>query len=335
MKRQNEPLIIKRKSNRRQKAASHGGAWKVAFADFTLAMMALFMVLWLIQMSDDEEKESIASSLRGDLLDVGSINPFDLSWAPSLVDMQGDIAIQQSVLPAHATGTERRGPALHNFIPAGEDSPNAGKGKDLNAMIPGKFETQAQLELLAKEINEVIEDAEIESHVKLILVAQGIRILIHDDANKDMFGKGSYKMSAYFEDLLMALGPSLSKVHNKMSISGHTDKQVYASKNFTNWELSSLRALTARRVLEYAGVDRHQVIQVTGMADQLLMNLEQPLAPENRRIELLILSDDAEQQLKALSYIPDGEYKSNVSSASKVAEKNQYKSRYPQQWTSK
>ena len=335
MKRQNEPLIIKRKSNRRQKAAAHGGAWKVAFADFTLAMMALFMVLWVIQMSDKEEKESIASSLRGDLLDIGSINPFDLSWAPSLVDMQGDVAIQHAVLPAHATGTEKRGPALHNYIPAGEDNPNAGKGKDLNAMIPGQFETQAQLELLAKEINEVIEDAEVESHVKMILVAQGIRILIHDDANKDMFAKGSYKMSPFFEDLLMALGPPLSKVHNKMSISGHTDKQIYASKNFTNWELSSLRALTARRVLEYAGVDRHQVIQVTGMADQLPMNVEKPLAPENRRIELLILSDEAQQQLMELSLIPEGKYKTDVNSASEQAQKNQYKSRYPQQWTSK
>ncbi|RYV00695.1 hypothetical protein SOPP22_17980 [Shewanella sp. OPT22] len=333
MKRTNEPLIIRRKSNRKQKAAASSGAWKVAFADFTLAMMALFMVLWIIQMSDNSEKEEIASTLRGDLFDVGSINPFDLSWAPSLVDMQGDIAIQQSVLPAHATGTEKRGPALHNFIPAGEDNPNAGKGKDLNAMIPGKFETQAQLELLAKEINEVIEDTNVESHVKLILVAQGIRILIHDDDNKDMFAKGSYKMSPYFEDLLMALGPSLSKVKNKMSISGHTDKQVYASKKFTNWELSSLRALTARRVLEYAGVERHQVIQVTGMADQLPMNREKSLAPENRRIELLILSDEAEKQITAMNHLPESEYRSEVSEASKVAKSNQYKSRYPEQWT--
>lgn len=335
MKHQNEPLIIKRKSPRKNKFSVHGGAWKVAFADFTLAMMALFMVLWIIQMSDEQDKEQIASTLRGDLFDVGSINPFDLSWAPSLADMQGDIAIQQSVLPAHATGVEERGPALHNFIPEGKDSPNAGKGQDLNAMIPGKFATQAQLKLLAKEINEIIKDTNIEAHVKLILVAQGIRILIHDDKNKDMFARGSYRMSPYFEDLLMALGPSLSKVQNKMSISGHTDKQVYVGKNFTNWELSSLRALTARRVLEYAGVGRHQVIQVTGMADQQPMNLEKPLAPENRRIELLILSDEAEQQLSALSQLPDDLYQSDVNKASDAARQNQYKNRYPEQWMSK
>lgn len=142
-------------------------------------------------------------------------------------------------------------------------------------------------------------------------------------------------MSPYFEDLLMALGPSLSKVQNKMSISGHTDKQVYVGKNFTNWELSSLRALTARRVLEYAGVGRHQVIQVTGMADQQPMNLEKPLAPENRRIELLILSDEAEQQLSALSQLPDDLYQSDVNKASDAARQNQYKNRYPEQWMSK
>ena len=335
MKRNNEPVIIKRKVSRNRNLASHGGAWKVAFADFTLAMMALFMVLWVIQMSDQTEKEQIVNSLRGDLFDVGSINPLDLSWAPSLADMQGDLAIQESVIPAMATGTDKRGPALHNRIPKGDKNPNAGKGKALNAIIPGTFTVQTQLEQLAKEINQIVDEANLESHVKIYAVPQGIRILIHDDDQDAMFAKGQYQLSPYFEDLLMALGPVLSKVKNKISISGHTDQQIYSGKHFTNWDLSSLRALTARRALEYAGVGRHQVIQVAGMADQQLLNPDKPMAPDNRRIELLILTEEAQQQLMNIGQQSTAQYRNQVKAASHAAKENQLTQRYPEQWTSK
>jgi len=141
-------------------------------------------------------------------------------------------------------------------------------------------------------------------------------------------------MKPYFEDLLMALGPLLGGVENKISISGHTDSTPYAGKTFTNWELSSKRALLARRVLEYAGVKRHQIIQVTGMADQSPYIPNDPAAAANRRIEMLVLTTSAEQQIREMTGLPKNETPSSpiLKHAQQTAEANQPRTRYPQQW---
>ncbi|MGS0682074.1 flagellar motor protein MotB [Shewanella sp. 125m-7] len=329
-----EAVIIKRK--RRKKAQqAHGGAWKVAFADFTLAMMAFFMVLWIIQIADQQERTVIAKHIQGDLFEAGSINPFDLSSSPSMLDFEGQMTIQEPVIPTSSSGADTRGPALHNRIPEGENNVKAGKGPELNAMIPGKFETQAQLEMLAREINSVIENVSMSANVKLQVVPQGVRILMHDNINKFMFTRGSSEMKPYFEDLLMALGPVLSKVENKMSISGHTDSTPFVGKTFTNWELSSKRALLARRVLEYAGVQDNQVIQVTGMADQAPYIRNDPAAAANRRIEMIIMTTDTEMQLRQMTGLPveKPEPSKALTNARKLAEANQPRSRYPESWT--
>lgn len=329
-----EAIIIKRK--RRGKAhAAHGGAWKVAFADFTLAMMAFFMVLWIIQIADQQERTVIAQHIQGDLFESGSINPFDLSSSPSMLDFEGQMTIQEAVIPTASTGAGMRGPALHNQIPEGDRDAKAGRGPELNAMVPGKFETQAQLEILAREIDRVIEDVSMTANVKLQVVPQGVRILMHDNINRFMFTRGSAEMKPYFEDLLLALGPVLSKVENKMSISGHTDSTPFAGKTFTNWELSSNRALLARRVLEYAGVANHQVIQVTGMADQAPYVAHDPAAAANRRIEMIIMTTDAENQLRQMTGVPAEKPtpSKELINAKKIAEANQPRSRYPESWT--
>ncbi|ABZ78808.1 OmpA/MotB domain protein [Shewanella halifaxensis HAW-EB4] len=330
-----EPVVIRRKKRSKAKAG-HGGAWKVAFADFTLAMMALFMVLWIMQIADQQERTMIVQYLNGDLHDDGSINPFNLGGAPSMFDFQGNIAIQQAVLPAAATGVERSGPAMHNRIPQGTENAKAGRGPELNSLVPGKFETQAQLEFLAKEIDKVIENVSMSANVELQVVPQGVRILMHDNVNQFMFTRGSADMKPYFEDLLMALGPLLSQVENKITISGHTDSSPYAGKKFTNWELSSKRALLARRVLEYGGLRRHQVIQVTGMADQAPYVIKDPAAAANRRIEVLVMTSDAENQLRQMMGQPlkTTAPSDNLQQAKQIAEANQPRARYPQQWTS-
>ncbi|MEZ9197116.1 flagellar motor protein MotB [Shewanella sp. 10N.286.54.B9] len=324
-----EPIVIRRKKRTKAKPG-HGGAWKVAFADFTLAMMALFMVLWIMQIADQQERTMIVQYLKGDLYSTGSINPFDLSRSPSLIDFQGNIALQQAVLPATATGVDRSGPAMHNHIPLGKDNVKAGIGPELNSLVPGKFETQAQLEFLAREIEQVITDVSMNANVELQVVPQGVRILMHDNVNQFMFTRGSSNMKPYFEDLLMALGPILGKVENKMSISGHTDSSPYAGKTFTNWELSSKRALLARRVLEYSGVKRDQVIQVTGMADQAPYIAEDPAAAANRRIEMLVMTSDAETQLRQMMGISSEQPKSDaeIDHAKQVAEANKPRMRY-------
>ncbi|MBI1675388.1 MULTISPECIES: flagellar motor protein MotB [Shewanella] len=282
----NEPIIIKRRK-RGKRNHGHGGAWKVAFADFTLAMMALFMVLWIMQIADQKERTMIVQYLRGDMNPTGPMNPFELSQSSSIIDLEGNMSIAPPIIPS-------------NSMPRGSES----EGLEEGALIPGQFDTQAQLTVLARELNRVVQSSSMAENIAVTIVPQGIRILIHDNVNQFMFTRGSAQMQPYFEELLLSLGPILKNVTNSMVISGHTDSTPYAGNLFTNWELSSERALLARRVLERGGVKRDQVIQVTGMADQVPYITSDTAAAANRRIEALILTSSAEQLLRGMIGAP-------------------------------
>ncbi|MCU8004720.1 OmpA family protein [Shewanella sp. SM20] len=282
----NEPIIIKRRK-RGKRNHGHGGAWKVAFADFTLAMMALFMVLWIMQIADQKERTMIVQYLRGDMNPTGPMNPFELSQSSSIIDLEGNMSIAPPIIPS-------------NSMPRGSES----EGLEEGALIPGQFDTQAQLTVLARELNRVVQSSSMAENIAVTIVPQGIRILIHDNVNQFMFTRGSAQMQPYFEELLLSLGPILKNITNSMVISGHTDSTPYAGSLFTNWELSSERALLARRVLERGGVKRDQVIQVTGMADQVPYITSDTAAAANRRIEALILTSSAEQLLRGMIGAP-------------------------------
>jgi chemotaxis protein MotB len=185
-------------------------------------------------------------------------------------------------------------------MPRGSES----EGLEEGALIPGQFDTQAQLTVLARELNRVVQSSSMAENIAVTIVPQGIRILIHDNVNQFMFTRGSAQMQPYFEELLLSLGPILKNITNSMVISGHTDSTPYAGSLFTNWELSSERALLARRVLERGGVKRDQVIQVTGMADQVPYITSDTAAAANRRIEALILTSSAEQLLRGMIGAP-------------------------------
>lgn len=282
----NEPIIIKRRK-RGKRNHGHGGAWKVAFADFTLAMMALFMVLWIMQIADQKERTMIVQYLRGDMNPTGPMNPFELSQSSSIIDLEGNMSIAPPIIPSSS-------------MPRGSES----EGLEEGALIPGQFDTQAQLTVLARELNRVVQSSSMAENISVTIVPQGIRILIHDNVNQFMFTRGSAQMQPYFEELLLSLGPILKNITNSMVISGHTDSTPYAGSLFTNWELSSERALLARRVLERGGVKRDQVIQVTGMADQVPYITSDTAAAANRRIEALILTSSAEQLLRGMIGAP-------------------------------
>ncbi|WP_330147960.1 flagellar motor protein MotB [Shewanella oncorhynchi] len=290
----NEPIIIKRRK-RGKRNHGHGGAWKVAFADFTLAMMALFMVLWIMQIADQKERTMIVQYLRGDMNPTGPMNPFELSQSSSIIDLEGNMSIAPPIIPS-------------NSMPRGSES----EGLEEGALILGQFDTQAQLTVLARELNRVVQSSSMAENIAVTIVPQGIRILIHDNVNQFMFTRGSAQMQPYFEELLLSLGPILKNITNSMVISGHTDSTPYAGSLFTNWELSSERALLARRVLERGGVKRDQVIQVTGMADQVPYITSDTAAAANRRIEALILTSSAEQLLRGMIGAPNDTVPSGV-----------------------
>lgn len=247
----NHEVIVKRRSKKKSHE-EHGGAWKVAFADFTLAMMALFMVLWIIQPQIEEQAET---EELGDFLLEGGVGIFD-GKSRTPVDLNG--------VP---TRDRRQKPQT--------------EASELKRLV-------ILMESLALQL-------EAEANMEVQVVPQGLRILIKDDQQRDMFERGSAKLHADFEVLLSRLAGVLAKVDNKLIISGHTDSTRYRrTTEYNNWNLSGDRALLARNVMVAGGLPPKSVLQVTAQADGMPIRPEAPTDGINRRIELLVLTTEAE-----------------------------------------
>lgn len=272
-----EPVIIKRKG-RKHDHEPHGGAWKVAFADFTLAMMALFMVLWVIQPLRQMEL-SDATMLANPMVD-GAAGIFDGSSSTPL-DFGG---IKVTPVP------ERNA----------KDSQAVEAGKE--ASEPRKRYSQAQdMHELVELMQKLAIEIDAKTNLEVEIVPQGLRVLIKDDQQRDMFARGSASMQPHFKQLLERLAQVLAKVDNKLIVSGHTDATPYRNaQGYDNWNLSGDRALSARQVLINAGLPKDALLQVSAQADVMPLVADKPEDGANRRIELLLLSDRAEQLYRAL-----------------------------------
>lgn len=264
----------------------HGGAWKVAFADFMIALMALFLVLWVMQVVDKEERKAIVAHLHSSsVFDRSYGNPFDTSQSISPIDLAADSSVVSKHDSNHTVTSFNNG---------------NGEGPESDALLPGTFDTQAQLATLAKVVEEMMRQINAQGNVNVSVTPQGLRIVLQDDFKQNMFSRGGSEITPFFEDLLLALAPVFKRVENPLIISGHTDatafKQRFGSK--TNWELSANRANVARQTLVAGGMPDQRVLQVTGMSDRALLNPDEPDGSENRRIELFVLTTPAAKVLE-------------------------------------
>jgi chemotaxis protein MotB len=229
------PIIIKKKAAH---GGHHGGAWKVAYADFVTAMMALFIVLWLLN-SSKHVQEAVGGYFKdptGKSKKVGS-------------DMQG-------------TG--------ENFVLS-------------------KDNMQKLKEQLQKAIREVPSFEKLKNHIDMTVTNEGLRIELTEAEKGTFFDIGSPKLAVASEDLLIKLAEELGKLPNKIFIEGHTDAKPYSEgRNYGNWELSSDRANSARRLMQGHGLRADQVTQVRGFADQRLRKKDAPLDSSNRRISFIV-----------------------------------------------
>ncbi|ROU09657.1 putative lateral flagellar export/assembly protein LafU [Kluyvera ascorbata] len=175
---------------------------------------------------------------------------------------------------------------------------NAKKAKDVNektALL--KQKSARELGELATDINTIARNAHMETNLEMEIVPQGLRVLIKDDQNRNMFERGSAKIMPFFKSLLVELAPVFDSLDNKIIITGHTDAMAYKGDIYNNWNLSGDRALSARRVLEQAGMPGDKVMQVSAMADQMLLDSKNPESAENRRIEIMVLTQSASDTL--------------------------------------
>ncbi|ULH04735.1 lateral flagellar motor protein LafU [Aeromonas caviae] len=293
--RNHEQIVIKRQQ-RRSSAPKGGGAWKVAFADFTLAMMAFFMVLWILAVSSQEERDVVASRLRDYSIMDSEANPFDIRNSPYPVDLGGNPSVLEELSPQFVEEGQRMPRHMERDRSIFTDGAKGG----YESLLAGKIEGEKQMAQLAGFIGSMADQMQARNNLELQLVPQGLRILIRDDDEREMYSRGSARISPYFRHLLMALAPVFQRVENRVMISGHTDSTPFAGDNYSNWELSSDRAMMARRVLLAGGMPPERVGQVVAMSDTMLDNTADPKGSQNRRIELLVMTTQAEKSLELL-----------------------------------
>ncbi|MGL5501702.1 MAG: OmpA family protein, partial [Plesiomonas shigelloides] len=267
----------------------HGGAWKVAFADFAIAMMAFFMVLWVMEVATKDERQKVQQYMA-------TYSVFDISNSPFPVDFAGQASPLENPVKSDFDGNDKLGNALFQE----NKSQGQYKNKDLGK-LQGKYLNQQQMEVLAEALNAVAVRLDATNNVMVEVVPQGLRILIQDDNEHYMFERGSIRITPFFKGILDQISPVLGSIQNRIMISGHTDNTRYPNNvDYTNWDLSAERALAARRVMTANGMKRDQILQLVAMAEQMPVNIEDPMSGQNRRIEITVLTEQAAAQIAQL-----------------------------------
>ncbi|WP_355660783.1 flagellar motor protein MotB [Halomonas salifodinae] len=293
MSEQRRPIVIRRKKVVHN---HHGGAWKIALADFMTAMMALFLVLWILSSASREELEAVAEYFR---------TPLATAIAGGDRTTASDSAIPGGGPdPAHAEGERAR-------IELRDQSRSAVEEQRLR----GRAEERRRLRELQQRIEAAIqahpELRTLRDQMHLDLTQEGLRIQLVDSERRPMFELGSDRVAPYMRELLRTIAPLLNELPNPLSISGHTDSVPFVGgyRGYSNWELSSDRANASRRELVAGGLAPEQLLRVAGMADRVPMAGTEPGDAVNRRISLVVLDEWAAEQIlsQGMSAAPLGD----------------------------
>jgi chemotaxis protein MotB len=288
-----EAAIIKR-GGRKHEEEEHGGSWKVAFADFCLALMCLYLVLWVLAARQTEEAQASLQNASSSLLDQGKGRLSETMGGP-----RGSL-ISREPLPRHNEAVPSRKTG------SGPDYPDEiGKPTGKSRV---RYESPEDLRDLAKVLGRMSEQGGLKANLQTVITPYGLRVMLHDTEHEGMFQLGSAVPTTRFRDLLMKMGPLFAQMANQMLVIGHTDGVPFADPSHhgaSNWTLSSSRAAAARGLLLDGGMPEGSVLQVVGMADQALLDSSNPLASENRRIELVILTKAQADSVVAMYGQPD------------------------------
>jgi chemotaxis protein MotB len=278
-----QPIIVKKV--KKGGHAVHGGAWKIAYADFVTAMMAFFLLMWLLGSTTEGDKKGIA----------------DYFGSPLKVAMSGGAG---------------SGDASHVVKGGGEDLTRSGgqvKRGDVNApnktinLAALKAEQKraevARLQEIKNTIEQKIDASEklrgLSSQIRLDMTRDGLRIQIVDDQNRPMFDSGSAVVKPYMRDLLREIGAILTEVPNLLTLEGHTDATPFSGgeRGYSNWELSADRANASRRELMAGSLSENRVLRVQGLAYSQPFDRQGPTSPANRRISIIVMNREAEDRV--------------------------------------
>jgi chemotaxis protein MotB len=285
--------VVKR-SSRKHDHESHGGAWKVAFADFSLALMCLFLVLWVLAARNAERLEQILKAPGGNPVDEGQ------SFKPEPAGGPRGSLIERNPV-------QHRGDATARGIGIGTGGVENPNPVPEPTFAKQRYESPAELLALSKMLAQLSAEAGLAQNLQTIVTPSGLRVLLHDTDRQGMFERGSAVPDERFVGLLRKMGPLFARMENQMVIVGHTDAVQYADHGagaFSNWQLSSNRAMAARAQLLEGGMAADSILQVVGMADRAPIDAKDATAAVNRRIELLVLTDGQARNISAMFGMP-------------------------------
>jgi chemotaxis protein MotB len=275
------PIIVKR--IKKHAAGGHGGAWKIAYADFVTAMMAFFLLMWLL-----------GSTAKGDLTGISQYFSQPMKVAMTGGSGSGD---SSSVLKGGGENLTRlagqvqradEGQKKKTDLKAAREAIERDEGERLKAL---KTKIEATIEAnpaLRKYKNQLLLD----------ITSEGLRIQIVDERNRPMFALANAQLQPYTREILQAIGMVLNEVPNRVGLSGHTDSTPYMSDvGYSNWELSADRANASRRELVLGGMAENKVLRVIGLAAAAHLDKKDPFNPINRRISIIVMNKRAEESV--------------------------------------
>ncbi len=296
--------VIWKKVEEEGHAGAHGGAWKIALADMMTAMMAFFLLMWLLGATPEDQRAGIAEYFQPTELKTSGMGETSGSngmfGGRSIIDpesMPSDP--KQHSLMERVTPKSEAGPGDDRGS-SPDDKPNPKYGKNLTEEEKQKIAEQAEREKLDKLEQEITENlsmnrqlSDLKNQVTFTREKDGLRIDIIDKANFSMFGSGNASMDKRAQQLISEVTKSLADMPNKLAVKGHTDSSPFPEgSERTNWSLSIERSEATRRMLEVGGIGRGRITRIEGVADTAPFNTQNPADPRNRRISITVLYND-------------------------------------------
>jgi chemotaxis protein MotB len=278
------PIIVKK--IKKVSGGHHGGAWKIAYADFVTAMMAFFLLMWLLGSASKGQLEGIEAYFKTPLK-VALMGGPSVGASDSVLKGGGkDLTKKQLQVKPKDGAIEKEKELELKDAKKALEAEEKKKLESLKAKIESTIDSNITLQNFKKQL-------------LLDITSEGLRIIIVDELNRPMFNSARAELQPYAKKILQELGKMLNDVPNRISLSGHTDATPYSTGEtaYSNWELSADRANASRRELIAGGMDERKLLRVVGLSSAALFDKENPFNPINRRISIIVMNKQAEERV--------------------------------------
>jgi chemotaxis protein MotB len=295
------PIIVKKIAAAH--AGAHGGGWKIALADMMTAMMAFFLLMWILGATNDSQRKSVADYFKPasqSVITMGALAGSNgIMGGRSIIDPDGfPFSAKQTSALNMVTPRSQGGPTENDPSPNGSDSKESGQDGDpgkKSAAAAAAAADAANFEKMEKEIKEALAKNpkldKLKDQVQFARDKDGLRIEIIDKADFAMFGLGTTTMTPRAQALLTEVSKTLAALPNKVAIRGHTDSVQFANTDDrNNWSLSAERAEETRKIIEKKGIPGNRFAKIEGVADTAPYNANDPKDPRNRRISITVMN---------------------------------------------